>query len=293
MKSWTAQKPDPTDPEAVRHIKRKQALYTFVDRWDDIIHRYSSPSHLSSNSLGQRGAIPVDEDDIIDLDTLEVVVDRGVLSGTKPGANAIGTFMSADRGGREAEMWDPTKQDRVPWEDGRGADPDEPDLMGVWGAQEAPPSRSFRELRKRMEEDQVERDDFLEQNARLYGATPMPEDDGDDDDDESEEDEALDGTRGRREQTWVAGNELLAKGGEDESEEDELALEAVPSPALHKYVRRRSTGSTFPPPLGSASPTRRANTPASAVSTTKGMRDAVRDLLLDDETSHGFASVSF
>lgn len=276
----------------MRHIKRKQALYTFVDRWDDIIHRYSSPAALSSNSPGHRGAIPVDEDDIIDLDTLEVVVDRGVLSGTKPGANAIGTFMSADRGGREAEIWEPSKQDRVPWEDGR-ADPDEPDLMGVWGAQEAPPSRSFRELRRRMGEDNVERDDFLEQNARLYGATPAPEDV---DEDGSDGDDGVDARR-RREMTWVAGNELLARGEEDESEEDELALEAVPSPVLHKYARRRSTGSTVLPSssslsssLGSESPIKRAQTPGS---TTKGMRDSVRDLLLNDETSHGFAAVSF
>lgn len=188
----------------------------------------------------------MDEDDIIDLGTMEVVVDRGVLRNSRPGSYAIGRFSLPGTRARRGQEED--EGDRAPWEDGEES---EEDVMGVWGDREGQPSVQFREERRRQREEERDLKEFLEENRRVEGG-PAEESGS-----ESEE-------IGRR------GNELLQVKERDEehdSSDDEMAI--GPSPP-----KRIAVAAPVSPPYSRSPPARRANPP----STTQSLRAAVSSL---------------
>lgn len=189
----------------------------------------------------------MDEDDIIDLGTMEVVVDRGVLRNSRPGSFAIGRFSlpgSRARRGKEED-----EGDRAPWEEGEES---EEDVMGCWGDREGQPSVQFREERRRQREEERDLKEFLEENRRVEGAPA--EESGSDDDDE----------------VASRGNELLEVQEEDEahksSDDDEMTI--GPSPP-----KRSAVAAPVSPPRSRSPPSQR-NPP----STTKSLRAAVTSL---------------
>ena len=106
--------------ELSRDEARLQATLRLQDAWEDIQRRHSNLAVVSDsgeqrgrNSSGQveqrkkryrhrpgrTRALPVEEDDIIDLSTLDFVQDRGVLRSSKAGGFAIGRYGNGRDGG--------------------------------------------------------------------------------------------------------------------------------------------------------------------------------------------------
>lgn len=103
------------------------------------------------------------EDDIIDLETLEIVVNNGVLEGTRTGRYAIGTFGIA---GTRRESDDEGDED-VPWEERDTAD--EADAIGGWTDMEALPAAAYQEWLEKTEEQSRDLRSFLESEAKAKG----------------------------------------------------------------------------------------------------------------------------
>ncbi|GAA6059772.1 hypothetical protein JCM10212_001980 [Sporobolomyces blumeae] len=99
--------PQPSPDRALLESRWSSTL-KLRDAWHDILRRHShasprsttttttttplasSPSLIKHRPAGKTRAIPLDEDDIIDLRTLDIVVDRGVLRNSRKGSFAIG-----------------------------------------------------------------------------------------------------------------------------------------------------------------------------------------------------------
>ncbi|BGP56580.1 hypothetical protein JCM8202v2_004206 [Rhodotorula sphaerocarpa] len=195
--------------ELTRDEARLQATLKLQDAWEDIQRRHSllaggsgsgTPDARPKSSRkryrhrpGRTRALPVEEDDIIDLSSLDFVQDRGVLRSSKAGGFAIGRYGHArdgdivvgyDTGGGEnaggnagdADQAGPSEEeddeDEEEWQDYTDSDAptyssddelgDEDDLL-------PPPSLQFREQRRREAERLREMREFQEQEAKARG----------------------------------------------------------------------------------------------------------------------------
>lgn len=175
------------------------------DAWEDIQRRHSKLAQTGTGDTtsgatrrryrhrpGRTRALPVEEDDIIDLSCLDFVQDRGVLRGSKAGGFAIGRYgnsrdgevlVGLDTGGEgtggteeggngtadeeddddEEEEWqDYTDSDAPTYSSDDELDDDD-DLL-------PPPSLLFREQRRKEAERLREMREFQEQEANARGA---------------------------------------------------------------------------------------------------------------------------
>ena len=201
-----------------------QATLRLQDAWEDIQRRHSNLA-VVSDSGEQRGrnnsgagteqrkkryrhrpgrtrALPVEEDDIIDLSTLDFVQDRGVLRSSKAGGFAIGRYgngrdggdilvgldtggggakggaasSAGDTHGSAGDEDDPTDNDEDEDEDEWAdyTDSDAPsyssdDELGEDDDLLPPPSLLFREQRRKEAERLREMRDFQEHEAKARG----------------------------------------------------------------------------------------------------------------------------
>ncbi|BGP17820.1 hypothetical protein JCM10213v2_005862 [Rhodosporidiobolus nylandii] len=251
------------------------------DTWDEILRRHSTPSPSSPAAgpssfasakksvrhrpVGFTRALPVEEDDIIDLRTLEIVEDRGVLRNSRAGGFAIGgpggmlddVVVGQDSGAQLAgssgdeEGESDEEEEEVDWE--------EPDEDGYFDSDDelaemddlpSLPSLLFREERKKEAERTRELEEFRAQEARARGEALVAHD-------------ALDGIRRR-------GSEQLPEPipVDDEDEEDELGFFAQPAPASASPAPRLERATPARPSLS-------ANVVAPP-STTSALRQAVQ-----------------
>lgn len=220
--------------ELTRDEARLQATLRLQDAWEDIQRRHSklATSGLASDPgehrdcsrtgnghaekrrkryrhrPGRTRALPVEEDDIIDLATLDFVQDRGVLRSSKAGGFAIGRFgngrdgdilVGLDTGGgetassigdgeattsdRAGNVNDPTDDDGEEEDDDDDDDEDEwpdytdsdassyssDDELGEDDDLLPPPSLLFREQRRKEAERLQEMHEFQEQEAKARG----------------------------------------------------------------------------------------------------------------------------
>ncbi|GAA5963871.1 hypothetical protein JCM8115_006360 [Rhodotorula mucilaginosa] len=210
--------------ELSRDEARLQATLRLQDAWEDIQRRHSNLA-VVSDSGEQRGrnnsgagteqrkkryrhrpgrtrALPVEEDDIIDLSTLDFVQDRGVLRSSKAGGFAIGRYgngrdggdilvgldtggggakggaasSAGDTHGSDGDEDDPTDNDEDEDEDEWAdyTDSDAPsyssdDELGEDDDLLPPPSLLFREQRRKEAERLREMREFQEHEAKARG----------------------------------------------------------------------------------------------------------------------------
>ncbi|TKA55962.1 hypothetical protein B0A53_01664 [Rhodotorula sp. CCFEE 5036] len=210
--------------ELSRDEARLQATLRLQDAWEDIQRRHSNLA-VVSDSGEQRGrnnsgagteqrkkryrhrpgrtrALPVEEDDIIDLSTLDFVQDRGVLRSSKAGGFAIGRYgngrdggdilvgldtggggakggaasSAGDTHGSAGDEDDPTDNDEDEDEDEWAdyTDSDAPscssdDELGEDDDLLPPPSLLFREQRRKEAERLREMREFQEHEAKARG----------------------------------------------------------------------------------------------------------------------------
>ncbi|KAI5474911.1 hypothetical protein MNV49_002194 [Pseudohyphozyma bogoriensis] len=114
--------------------------------WADISHRHESAPASSQFAMGRTRALREEDDDVIDLGTMEIIQDRGVLRRAKRGAWGIGSG-------------------------------DEDDELGDWETLVARPSVSYRERRLKDGEERDVLESFLREEERLRGETEGPEGD--------------------------------------------------------------------------------------------------------------------
>ncbi|GAA5880333.1 hypothetical protein JCM3774_006731 [Rhodotorula dairenensis] len=215
--------------ELSRDEARLQATLRLQDAWEDIQRRHSklASSGVASDPCehgdrpgpgdgghkkkkryrhrpGRTRALPVEEDDIIDLATLDFVQDRGVLRSSKAGGFAIGRFgngrdgdvlVGLDTGGAEtasstgradANASDRTGNEEDPTDDDDEEEDDEEDEWADYTDSDAssyssddelgedddllpPPSLLFREQRRKEAERLKEMYEFQEHEAKARG----------------------------------------------------------------------------------------------------------------------------
>ncbi|GAA5841826.1 hypothetical protein JCM9279_003119 [Rhodotorula babjevae] len=289
---------DPNDPELRSRLH--SSTLKLRDAWDDILRRHSlpapspaAPSRAPASSptrrhrpAGRTRAIPVEEDDIIDLRTMEIVHDRGVLRRSRAGAFALGGYTDAlddvlvgpdtgvgevEQGGGSGEEHGAVGGDSFEEDD----DDDEPnaldseayagssdDELGDMDELPSLPSLLFREQRRRDADRRDQLRDFWEHEARARGASEAggaaPDEGGD-----------------------AVGNRTL-EALEAADDDDELGFFAPapsvgPSPASRP---RRSSSS--PLQIEVSTPSRKLEAQSHAPSTTATLRTAVGAL---DKTS--------
>ncbi|BGP49700.1 hypothetical protein JCM10450v2_005605 [Rhodotorula kratochvilovae] len=275
---------DPSDPELQRRLH--SSTLKLRDAWDDILARHSLPLPSSSSAssraasapapvrhrpAGRTRAIPVEEDDIIDLATMEIVQDRGVLRRSRKGAFALGGYMDTlddvivgvDTGaGEEGEeedvegSWEDEEED----EDGSAGYSTSDDELGDMDELPSLPSLLFREQRRRDAERRDQLRDFWAHEARARGASEAQP--PDDDDDEP-------GAAG-------AGGNRTIDAIDEADEDDELGFFArAPSPSTSSpapaWVARRRASSS-PLEVEVVTPSRKGKEPARPPSTTAALR---------------------
>ncbi|GAA5993567.1 hypothetical protein JCM11641_006639 [Rhodosporidiobolus odoratus] len=200
-----------TEEEALL-TSRLHSTLRLRDAWADILRRHSQPppapssasspfagpSSLSTSSSAHKSrrhnpagwtrALPVEEDDIIDLGTLEIVQDRGVLRSSRAGAFAIGGYAGTfddvivgrdsgtQDGGPEGEDGGEEEEDEVDWEEaGDGALSSDDELATIDDLPSLP-SLLFREERRKEDERRRELEEFRAQEARSRGVTAALDD---------------------------------------------------------------------------------------------------------------------
>ncbi|GAA6032263.1 hypothetical protein JCM8097_007152 [Rhodosporidiobolus ruineniae] len=263
------------------------------DAWADILRRHSLPPPASSSPSSSHGrppsstgkrrhqpagwtrAIPMEEDDIIDLSTMEIVEDRGVLRNSRKGAFAIGGYagtlgdviVGPDTGaeggqGEEGEEDEEEDEDEVDWEEPDDGASDSDDELGRIDDLPSLPSLLFREERRKEAERKKELEDFWAQEAQSRGA---------------------DGEAVEREEARERGNERLNKplAGE-KGGEDDLDLFASP---LAKPAKPSSSSSV-------ATPSRRHSASAPPPSTTAAIRKAIQTIDLTSPPDSPSSSAS-
>ncbi|GJN90371.1 hypothetical protein Rhopal_003382-T1 [Rhodotorula paludigena] len=304
-RSYTA---EPVDPQLQSRLH--SSTIRLRDAWDDILRRHSTPhagppaasSPFSRSAsaapafptprrhreAGRTRAIPVDEDDIIDLGTMEIVEDRGVLRRTRAGAFSLGGYshmlddiiVGPDTGVGEGEAgeWseDEEEVEDEPSErdDGRAGDLDDESDDELGDMEELPslPSLLYREERRRVEEQRDQLRDFWEQEARTRGSHSAGV--GRDEEDVFATGLSPASAHGSR---TVAKPPTIEEVTEDEDDVDELDFFAEAgdsSPSL-----RRSTSS--PLDVDVVTPTRERRSPSrSAPSTTAAIRHGMKNVAL-------------
>ncbi|GAA5998551.1 uncharacterized protein JCM10292_002778 [Rhodotorula paludigena] len=304
-RSYTA---EPVDPQLQSRLH--SSTIRLRDAWDDILRRHSTPhagppaasSPFSRSAsaapafptprrhreAGRTRAIPVEEDDIIDLGTMEIVEDRGVLRRTRAGAFSLGGYshmlddiiVGPDTGVGEGEEgeWsedeEEVEDEPSGRDDGRAGDLDDEsdDELGDMDELPSLPSLLYREERRRVEEQRDQLRDFWEQEARARGSHSGGL--GRDEEDVFATGLSPASARGSR---TVAKPPTIEEVTEDEDDVDELDFFAEAgdsSPAL-----RRSMSS--PLEVDVVTPTRERRSPSrSAPSTTAAIRHGMKNVAL-------------
>lgn len=255
---------------------RLAATSRLASTWADIAHRHQTLLPPSSSSgagwlLGGSRWLPEEEDDIIDLETMEIVQDRGVLRGTKAGALRFGGEGSwSDHSDSSSDDEGKTRAALAPEED------DSEDELGLFDQLESLPSQSFRDQRRAKEAERLHLLEFTmqETKARQMRASAMAGGTVDGVDDEEWE-------RTKRELERASGNEVLEapagavgkpEDGASEEEDDFAAFEVTPTTArtLPKSQGARSAAT----PASSAA--QRRGKAAAPPSTTRLLRKGLR-----------------
>lgn len=152
---------------------RLKSMSRLREAWADIQSRHDhyQLNNTTQQIAGKTRALREEEDDIIDLFSMTVVIDRGVLRNAKSGSWAIGSY--ALPGGpirRSNQGWDHEQldhhQDDHPDDDWEELSEDDDDPMGQWNeVMDAPSVISRLAKRKRAEElDDLRM--FLQDEAR-------------------------------------------------------------------------------------------------------------------------------
>ncbi|GAA5991227.1 hypothetical protein JCM10908_006593 [Rhodotorula pacifica] len=303
--------------ELTRDEARLQATLRLQDAWEDIQRRHSKlagsgaasdasqarSSRCSTEAEktkkkryrhrpGRTRALPVEEDDIIDLSTLDFVQDRGVLRSSKAGGFAIGRFgngregdilVGLDTGGGEGasgsgdgdvngpdeEEEDDEDEDEDEWADYTDSDAStysSSDELGEDDDLLPPPSLLFREQRRKEAERLKEMRDFQEQEAKARGELAR-----------AQEEEVVVLRGGNVQLPAPIGppqsaprRRVLPRSLDNDDDDDDLAL----SPS-----RQHSIAPT------QRTPTRAAKAASQPPSSTAALRRSVSDIRLDSPSS--------
>ncbi|GAA5944468.1 hypothetical protein JCM1841_001884 [Sporobolomyces salmonicolor] len=323
----TAAVPAPADDDALL-TSRLHSTLRLRDAWSDIWRRHSLPPALPSSAssssspfppssssrrkhrpTGRTRAIPVEEDDIIDLRTMELVVDRGVLRNSRAGAFAIGGYagrendvvVARDTGrarlderdgsgaegngdGSGSDGYEDPEEGEVDWEEPEEGNSSSEDELATMDDLPSLPSLLFREQRRKDAERRRELRDFWtqeRQQSRRFseGGTGTPEDGEAWEEGELAGNERLERPVAPPSSSWgrasIAAPDYGDEGGGEGDEEDELSFFA-PDPA-HAPMKSISPElglgrSTSSPPNGLTQPRARPlPSPSSASSLRHGI----------------------
>ncbi|GAA5852380.1 hypothetical protein JCM8547_006760 [Rhodosporidiobolus lusitaniae] len=269
--------------------ERLRSTLRLQDAWADIERRHSLSSSFSDSPFASSGApappslsrsrrhnpagwtraLPVEVDDIIDLSTMEIVEDRGVLRSSRAGAFAIGGYagtfddviVGPDTGGGstgdDGEEGD-EEEEEVDWEEPDEGASDTDDELGAIDDLPSLPSLLFREERRKDAERKKELEAFWAQEARSRGQT-----------EEAHRNEDVEVTEGNFQLSQPLRASL------QQQEEDELGLFASPEPPSSSCPTPAVTPSRHSRPVSNKPPP----------STTAGLRQAVQTIHLDSSPS--------
>ncbi|KAM0746157.1 hypothetical protein T439DRAFT_337509 [Meredithblackwellia eburnea MCA 4105] len=269
-------------------FRLKNAIQDIVHRHESFLPTLASASTSAPNSgfstssslasplsrqlpVGRTRALREDEDDIIDLETMEIVEDRGVLRGAKPGGFSIGKYFGSalqqrcrtEDGGNgeegdlesdedeeseeesEDELWEEDDEDRTARQQGkerrrlkgkgkaRRPRDDSDDELDEWGGLEGLASIQYIENRRAREEEELDLRSFLEQD-RILRRGDVSGDEAGEEDDQAVEPFELDRSLtplGRNRKISVP-TQILAQSPQPEDEsDDDLALVPCESPS--------------------------------------------------------------
>ncbi|GEM08639.1 hypothetical protein Rt10032_c06g2656 [Rhodotorula toruloides] len=272
--------------ELTRDQARLQATLRLQDAWEDIQRRHSALSGTTMPARraraasagggttprrhrpGRSRAIPVEEDDIIDLTTLDFVEDRGILRNSKAGGFAIGAYGGAETGGivvgqdtgrgdddgTEADEDEDEEEELEDYTDSDAESYTSEDELGEMEELPSQPSLVFREARRKEAERLKEVLEFQQLEALARGASADPS----------------------SRATPRPGNEMLPA-PVTAADDDDLDLFATPPPPASTPRRRRSSSLIVSP---AKTPQRAPLPPARPSSTTSTLRRAVEHFRL-------------
>ncbi|KAJ8293953.1 hypothetical protein OF846_003201 [Rhodotorula toruloides] len=267
--------------ELTRDQARLQATLRLQDAWEDIQRRHSTmpgtgtpAPRARAASVGGGGtprrhrpgrsrAIPVEEDDIIDLSTLDFVEDRGILRNSKAGGFAIGAYGGSgtedivvgldtgggDDDGTEADEDEEEEEELEDYTDSDAESYTSEDELGELDELPSQPSLVFREERRKEAERLKEVLEFQQQEALARGVSSGPS----------------------SRATPRPGNETLPA-PVAAADEDDLDLFATSPPAASTPRRRQSSSPLVSP---SKTPQRASQPPPRPSSSTSTLRRAV------------------
>ncbi|BGP01499.1 hypothetical protein NBRC10513v2_005141 [Rhodotorula toruloides] len=266
--------------ELTRDQARLQATLRLQDAWEDIQRRHSTMPGSGTpapraraasvgggtprrHRPGRSRAIPVEEDDIIDLSTLDFVEDRGILRNSKAGGFAIGAYGGSgtedivvgldtgggDDDGTEADEDEEEEEELEDYTDTDAESYTSEDELGELDELPSQPSLVFREERRKEAERLKEVLEFQQQEAIARGVSAGPS--------------------GRA--MPKPGNETLPA-PVAAAEDDDLDLFATPPPPTSTPRRRLSSSPLVSP---SRTPQRASQPPARPTSSTSTLRRAV------------------
>ncbi|GAA5907467.1 uncharacterized protein JCM6883_001215 [Sporobolomyces salmoneus] len=261
------------------------------DIWSDIARRHSLRNE-PTNSSGREGrkhrptgrtrAIPVEEDDIIDLRSLTIVQDRGMLRNSRKGIFSIGGYSSStgqeakegkDTGfqiidddedepttegqgeGDEQGDWEDENSESDLWEEPSVNSEDSEDEFAEFDDLESLPSLKYREERRKLDERKRELRSFWEQELEWTGKSAW----------DTNENETREDKTGR--------------GKEKDGRENEVLDEPVQAPQSREEFRREWLKSCTPRPVLRSQSTR----PIPSSTTSKRYPATVEEEESDDE----------
>ncbi|GAA5900486.1 hypothetical protein JCM8208_000513 [Rhodotorula glutinis] len=285
---------DPNDPELQSRLH--SSTLKLRDAWDDILRRHSLPAPsppVPSRALassptrrhrpaGRTRAIPVEEDDIIDLHTMEIIQDRGVLRRSRAGAFALGGYTDAiddvlvgrDTGVGEEEQGGGSGEEQGAagegsfeededdaWDEPNALDSEayagsSDDELGDMDELPSLPSLLFREQRRRDADRRDQLRDFWEHEARARGGSEA-------------------GGGAANEVDGEAGGNRTLEVVELADDDDELGFFAPAPSAGPSSAPRPRRSSSSPLRVEVVTPSRKGKTPSLAPSTTAALRTAV------------------
>ncbi|GAA5933509.1 uncharacterized protein JCM15063_001332 [Sporobolomyces koalae] len=175
------------NPDHELYTNRLNSTLRLRDAWADITRRHTTFSDTlrgRHRPAGRTRAIPVDDDDIIDLKHLTIVTDRGVLRNSKRGSFPIGGRGRAHNGRPDPDDRDYANQndddeqngddtdEGLSWEE---ATTDSDDELAELDNLESLPSLSYREHRRLATERTAELEQFRQMELRIGPARPHDE----------------------------------------------------------------------------------------------------------------------
>ncbi|BGP33505.1 hypothetical protein JCM10296v2_005309 [Rhodotorula toruloides] len=267
--------------ELTRDQARLQATLRLQDAWEDIQRRHSTMPGSGTpapraraasvgggtprrHRPGRSRAIPVEEDDIIDLSTLDFVEDRGILRNSKAGGFAIGAYggtgtedivvgldtAGADDDGTEGDEDEEEEEELEDYTDSDAESYTSEDELGELDELPSQPSLVFREERRKEAERLKEVLEFQQQEALARGASAQPS---------------------SSRATPRPGNETLPT-PVAAAEDDDLDLFATPPPPASAPRRPQSSSPRVSP---AKTPQRTSQPPSRPSSSTSTIRRAV------------------